>query len=112
MCIVMYRARMRALGALGEPLERHRRGAVAYMCMLVYRVCIVNVSVTGARHRRMDMYRVCIGCVSVCIVARPPEWPWNAGIPKECERITRILDVFGSNPDERQDTCQIHARYT
>ena len=52
------------------------------------------------------------GPAGVCIVARPPEWPWNAGIPKECERITRILDVFGSNPDELQDTCQIHARYT
>ena len=67
MCIVMYRARMRALGALGEPLERHRRGIHVYAGVSrTYRECIGDRGAAPS-YGYMYMlyvsgvYRVCIG---------------------------------------------------
>ena len=97
MCIVMYRARMRALGALGEPLERHRRGIHVYAgvsCM--YREYIGDRGAAPSYGYVSGVYRVCIG------MYRSSARPNGLG----------MQDVFGSNPDELQDTCQIHVIYT
>ena len=62
MCIVMYRARMRALGALGEPLERHRRGIHVYAGVSrMYRECIGDRGVAPSYGYVSGVYRVCIG---------------------------------------------------
>ena len=62
MCIVMYRARMRALGALGEPLERHRRGIHVYAGVSrMYRECIGDRGAAPSYGYVSGVYRVCIG---------------------------------------------------